>query len=63
MPALFQKITSFLQEVKIEMKKVDWPTREETLRKTGIVIAVSVVTALFLGALDLLFNWIMQQII
>jgi len=47
-----QKIATFLKEVKLEIKKVNWPTRRETIRYTLIVISVSLGTALFLGGID-----------
>lgn len=58
---LFTKITTFLKEVQLEMKKVNWPTREETIKYTLIVIAVSLGVAIFLGGFDFIFttllNW------
>jgi preprotein translocase subunit SecE len=51
-----QKIINFLKEVQLEVKKVNWPTREETLKYTFIVIVFSALVALFLGGLDVIFN-------
>lgn len=45
-------IINFLKEVKEEMAKVAWPTREQTIRYTVLVIVIAVVTGLFLGGLD-----------
>jgi len=59
----FKKIPKFFLEVKAEMKKVSWPTRQETKRNTILVISVSIVTAMFLGGLDALFAWIINKII
>lgn len=56
-------INQFLQEVRAELKKVSWPTRQETIKYTAIVIGISGVVALFLGALDFLFTNILQQFI
>ncbi|PIQ98365.1 MAG: preprotein translocase subunit SecE, partial [Candidatus Nealsonbacteria bacterium CG11_big_fil_rev_8_21_14_0_20_39_9] len=50
------KIITFLKEVRLEMKKVNWPTRQETLKYTLIVIGVSVAVAVFLGTLDFIFT-------
>lgn len=58
-----QKIVGFLKEVKLEMKKVNWPTRKETIRYTLIVIGVSVAVAAFLGTLDFVFNTLLIQFI
>jgi preprotein translocase subunit SecE len=42
----------FFREVRVELKKVTWPTRKETLAATAMVIILSVVVAFFLGILD-----------
>lgn len=57
------KITTFLKEVRLEMKKVNWPTRQQTVRYTLIVIGVSLVVAAFLGALDFIFNTLLTKFI
>ena len=48
----FQKIGSFLGEVRQETKKVSWPTRKEAFKYTFIVVGVSIAVAAFLGGLD-----------
>lgn len=45
-------VLNFLKEVKEELFKVAWPTREQTIRYTVLVIIVAVVVGLFLGGLD-----------
>ncbi len=57
------KIITFLKEVRLEMKKVNWPTRKETVRYTLIVIGVSVVVSMFLGGLDFAFTTILNKFI
>lgn len=42
----------FIQEVIGELKKVTWPTREETMKLTAVVIALSVIVGIFIGGLD-----------
>ena len=42
----------FLQEVIAELKKVTWPTREETIKLTVVVVVISVVVGAFIGGLD-----------
>lgn len=46
-------------EVAAELRRVTWPTREETVRLTIIVIAVSVAIGAFLGLVDLGFSRLM----
>ncbi len=45
----------FLNEVVAELKKVTWPTREETIKLTAVVIAISVIVGAFIGGLDSMF--------
>ncbi len=60
---IFSKIDSFFKEVKIEIKKVNWPTTKETIRYTLIVLGVSVVTAIFLGGIDFFFTNFLNKFI
>ena len=55
-----KKLASFLKEVRLEMKKVNWPTRKETIKYTLIVVGLSVVTAAFLGGLDAIFQFVLN---
>lgn len=50
------KLGRYLGEVISELKKVVWPTRAETRRLTIMVIIISIVIGLFLGAIDLGFT-------
>ena len=43
----------FLREVKIELKKVAWPSRKQTIGSTVVVIALIVLISLFLGSIDI----------
>ena len=57
------RLVEFIKESKIELKKVTWPTREETIRHTMTVIIISVALALFLGGLDYLFQFILNAFV
>ncbi len=46
---------NFFKEVRVELKKVTWPTRSDVVKYTIVVIAVSALVGLYLGALDLIF--------
>ena len=54
---------TFLKEVRDELKKVVWPTRDEVIRLTTIVILVSVLVGVFLGGMDYIFTSTMTLII
>lgn len=45
----------FIREVIAELKKVTWPTREETIKLTVVVIVISILVGAFIGGLDSLF--------
>jgi preprotein translocase subunit SecE len=53
----------FFGEVIGELRRVTWPTREETMRLTLMVIAVSVAVGLFLGAIDIGFARLFKVIL
>ncbi|MCD5397066.1 MAG: preprotein translocase subunit SecE [Candidatus Pacebacteria bacterium] len=63
MPNLLQKIKTFFKEVKIEMKKINWPTKQESIRYALIVVGASIVMAIFLGGLDFIFIAILDRFI
>ncbi len=46
----------FLKEVRGELSKVVWPTREEVVKLTIIVVAVSLAIGLYIGGLDFIFT-------
>jgi preprotein translocase subunit SecE len=46
-----------------EIRKVVWPTRQETVQTTLIVLAFVVVVALFLWGLDSLLGWLVSLVI
>lgn len=49
-------ITKYWRETRGELRKVTWPTREESIRLTGIVLGVTIAFAAFLWIFDLLFS-------
>lgn len=51
-----EKIKNYFKEVKVEMDKVNWPSKDTTINYTLIVIGVSAATAVFLGTLDYFFG-------
>ncbi|MBI1982150.1 MAG: preprotein translocase subunit SecE [Candidatus Levybacteria bacterium] len=54
---------TFLKETREELKKVTWPTQQEVVRLTTIVIIVSLIVGLLIGAMDFLFTKTMETII
>ena len=60
---MITKLITFLKEVKLEIKKVNWPTRQETIKYTLIVIGISAGVAAFLGILDFIFIALLNKLI
>jgi len=58
-----QKITTFLESVKIELGKVTWPTRKETVATTGVVVMIVFLISLYLGACDIILSKLMRLIL
>ncbi|OGY11918.1 MAG: preprotein translocase subunit SecE [Candidatus Blackburnbacteria bacterium RIFCSPHIGHO2_12_FULL_44_25] len=54
---------SFLQEAYIELKKVTWPTRAQTIQATVLVVVVSLAVGAYVGSLDLLFTSILNTLL
>lgn len=46
----------FLRQVREELRKVDWPSRSQTIKLTVVVILASVLVGLYVGGLDALFT-------
>ena len=51
------RFVHFLKETRIELRKVVWPTRQETLKTTGIIMIAVVIVAIFLWIIDAFFTW------
>ena len=47
------KTVDFIKEVKVELQKVVWPTRRQTIQLTMIVVLVTLIVGFFLGSIDL----------
>jgi preprotein translocase subunit SecE len=60
---MFGKIKNFFKEVKIELKKVVFPGKDEVLGSTKVVIVLTVIIAVFLGIIDLLLTKIISVVV
>jgi len=57
------KAKQFFSEAKQELKKVSWPSRQQTITSTWVVFAVTFVLAVFLGLVDLVLSKLVTYII
>ena len=51
----------WLEDIISELRKVTWPTRQDTVHLTFVVVVVSVAVGLALAGVDLLFNWLIEN--
>ena len=62
MPML-DKISKFLKEVKVELKKVAWPTWPELKGSTGVVLFLVLVMVVIIGGFDRIFEMIVVKLL
>ena len=60
---ILQKGLQFLREVKVELKKVTWPSRKQTLGSTLVVIILVMIISLFLGVVDVGLSGIIRVVL
>ena len=60
---MFERFTTFLKESRTELRKVTWPTREETIRYTVAVVAISLGVAALLGGADFIFKALLTKFV
>jgi len=58
-----EKYVNFIKEVKEELKKIVWPTKDETIGTTTVVVIFVVLMAIFLGVVDVALSKIIQFIV
>ncbi len=53
---MLQRTRGFLTDVKVELKKVSWPSRQDTMSSTGVVLVVVFIISFYLGVIDILLS-------
>ena len=59
----FKKGVGFFSEIKSELKKVSWPTRESTINYTILVMILVAILTAILGTADFIFNYLVKTFI
>ena len=54
---VFAKIGEFFKNLKGELKKIAWPTLNQTVKQTIVVIVISAILCLFIGLIDMLSKY------
>lgn len=62
-PGIFAAVNEYIKDVRIEMSKVSWPTREELRESTLVVIVMVFVIAIFIGIVDRALSLAFEAII
>ena len=57
-PSLWARVSTFINEVKAEMKKSTWPTRDEIWNSTSVVLFMLVVVGALIGVYDHVFQFV-----
>ena len=55
---MWEKIRTFLSEVRAEFTRVIWPTRDDLVNSTTVVVVFSIVFSLFIGLFDLILSFV-----
>jgi preprotein translocase subunit SecE len=58
-----KRMMNYFKEVRAEMKHVSWPSREQTIIYTLVVVGVSLATAVYLGLWDYILTAVLKKII
>ncbi len=56
-PSLFARIGKWFRELKGECKKIVWPTRQQTVNNTAVVLAACLIIGVFIWVLDAVFQF------
>ncbi len=57
------KITTFISEARVELKKVNWPSRKELIDSTKVVLITSFLLAAFIGVVDFILSQLITAVI
>ena len=60
---MIEKIRKYFSEMKGEMKKVTWPTRDELKESTKLVIIATFVVTLFIGVIDQMLTLLIRRLL
>lgn len=62
-PNVIDKSLQFLREVRVELKKVTWPSRKQTIGSTVVVVILAMIISLFLGVVDMGLSGLIRVIL
>lgn len=60
---IFKRMIRFFKDVKVELKKVTWPTKKQAVKNTVVVLIFLIIIGLFVFLIDLLFQGAAKSLI
>jgi preprotein translocase subunit SecE len=57
-----KRFVNFLRDVRAELKKVTWPSKNEVVSTTIVVIAATIFFGFYLFFMDVIFSWVITQV-
>ncbi|HOW85124.1 MAG TPA: preprotein translocase subunit SecE [Candidatus Aminicenantes bacterium] len=58
----YRRLWNFLKDVWAELKRVTWPSKNEVINTTIVVIAATIFFGFFLFFMDVIFAWLLNQV-
>lgn len=62
-PSVFKRIAKWFRELKSECRKIVWPTRQQTINNTMVVVACVILVGIFIWVVDLVFGFGIQMLL
>ena len=60
---MYERAMVFIQEVRSELSKVSWPTKNELIGATSVVILLSIILGIFIGVIDVVISWALSHLL
>ena len=60
---MYERTVDFLREVRTELAKVNWPSRNELIGSTTVVIVITLILAAFTGVIDFILSIILSRLL
>lgn len=60
---MYERAIDFLREVKSELIKVNWPSQNELIGSTSVVIVITIMLAVFVGLIDFLLSVLLSRLL
>jgi len=59
---MFERLVKFIREVRNEMRRVSWPSRDEVRESTTVVVVIVLILAVFIGLVDRALSFLISLV-